>query len=103
METIEIKDNKGKLLYSYTCENNSISKTLKQASIERIRLDNANLSGKLIENVALSELSLIQANFAYSTFNNVIITNTHLAEANLLIPKLKIHHFLILNVIILIL
>ena len=89
METIEIKDNKGKLLYSYTCENNSISKTLKQASIERIRLDNANLSGKLIENVALSELGLIQANFAYSTFNNVIITNTHLAEANFAYTKIK--------------
>lgn len=89
MKTIEIKNNEGKLLYSYTCENNSISKTLKQANIENICLNNANLSGKLIENVKLSELRLIKANFAHSVFNNVTITNSHLGSANLTWVEIK--------------
>ena len=58
METIEIKNIQGEVLYSYTCENNSISKTLEQASIKKVRLFRANLSCTKIENVTLNNFFL---------------------------------------------
>ena len=83
METIEIKDNEGKLLYSYTCENNSISKTLKQANLKNINLAEANLSRVRIENVELTNLNLSEANFEGSIFSNIKISNSSLYCANL--------------------
>lgn len=94
MKTIEIKDIDGKILYSYICENNNISKTLEQASIEHICLNYANLSGKLIENVELSKLHLIGTNFTDSVFNNVTIIDSYLQSANLSCTKIKNTHFI---------
>lgn len=89
MKTIEIKNIEGKILYSYTCENNSISKTLEQASIEHICLNYADLSRKLIENVKLSQLRLTKADFTNSVFNNVTIKDSHLGGANFTYADIK--------------
>ena len=94
METIEIKNIEGKVLYSYTCENNSISKTLEQASREYICLDYANLSGKVIEDITLIHLDLNKANFTESIFKNVIISNSYLNFANLQYAKIKNTQFI---------
>ena len=43
METIEIKNTSGKVLYTHTCENNTIKITLEKAVSENAYLQNANL------------------------------------------------------------
>ena len=93
MKTIEIKNIEGKVLYSYICKDNNISKTLKQASIEQISLYKANLSGQIIENIKLSKLRLIEANFTNSEFDNVIISDSYLNSTNLSCTKIKNTHF----------
>lgn len=94
METIEIKNIEGKILYSYTCENNTISKTLEQANLESICLNEANLSNKVIENVKLSKLRLIGANFTNSVFNNVTISDSQLSLTDLSHSEIKNTHFI---------
>ena len=83
METIEIKNIEGKVLYSYTCENNNISKTLKQASREKVCLKRANLAGAVIENVVLKNLNLREANFEKAQFIDIKIYNSCLNKVNL--------------------
>lgn len=88
METIELKNIKGKVLYSYTCENNNISKTLKQAVEENVYLNSVVLKDVTIENINLINLSLKGA-----TLMNVVINNSSLEHSDLSDTKIFNSHF----------
>ena len=80
--TIEIKrwDN-GKVIFSYTCENNSLTKTLEEAVKEKVDLSFANLASRILSDVNLSNANLNCASFVNSQLNKVNFNGANLKRA----------------------
>ena len=78
-QTIEIRrwDSKG-IIFSYTCEDNTIGKTVEEAVKQGVSLASANL-----ENSDLSNLNLSNANLSYSRLVKSNLSNSNLDNADL--------------------
>ena len=61
METIEIKDVNGVVLFSHTAENNSIKTTVEEAVKKNVSLNGADLEGADLRNAALNGADLADA------------------------------------------
>ena len=58
MKTIEIKNICGDVIFSYTCENNTIKDTVEQAVLEGISLTRADLRKQDLDGANLQEADL---------------------------------------------
>ena len=92
-DTIKIKDNMKKtieirrwdnneVIFSYTCKNNSFSKTLEEAIKKNVDLSVASLGCKVLSNVNLSHAKLRYASFVKSQLINVNFNGADLTGAN---------------------
>lgn len=90
-KTIEIKSKFGALLYEYTCENNTVKKTVEEAiknniSLENVYLPNtylmhANLRGADLSGADLSEANLSGADLSYADLSGTNLYGINLREA----------------------
>ena len=82
-KTIAIKrwDN-GNLIFSYTCENNSLTKTLEEAVRKNVDLSFVNLACTVLSDVNLSNANLNCASFVNSQLNKVNFDGADLKRAN---------------------
>ena len=84
-KTIEIKRwNDDEVIFSYTCEDNTVSKTVEKAVRQGINLSYADLSFFDLSGVDLSDASLNCADFTCSCLENAILKNANLSYANLI-------------------
>ena len=84
MNTITIRrwDNEN-VIFSYTCEDNSFSKTLEKAVKQGIDLSYVDLSRKYISNIDMSNANLINAKLDHITIVNCALVNANLSCASL--------------------
>ena len=78
--TIRRWDN-GNVIFSYTCEDNSFSKTLEKAVNEKVDLSFANLTNLILKHLDLSNANLTSANFAGSLLYRINFTNANLEKS----------------------
>ena len=88
METIEIKNINGDVLFSHTAENNSIEITVEEAvnknvKLNRANLANANLANAYLRGANLANANLIGANLANADLIGANLRDAELAGANL--------------------
>ena len=88
METIEIKNINGDVLFSHTAENNSIKLTVEEAvnknvKLNRANLANANLANAYLRGANLANANLIGANLANADLIGANLRGAELAGANL--------------------
>ena len=88
METIEIKNIYGDVLFSHTAENNSIEITVEEAvnknvKLNRANLANANLANAYLRGANLANANLIGANLANADLIGANLRGAELAGANL--------------------
>ena len=69
MKTIVIRNIYGKEIFSHTCENNTIKKTVLAADLSRADLSRADLSGANLSGAGLSGANLSGANLSGADFN----------------------------------
>jgi uncharacterized protein YjbI with pentapeptide repeats len=84
METIEIKDLEGKLLFTHSCEDNTLKKTIEQACLNGSSLSGANLIG-----ADLSGANLRGAQLSFARLNNASLTGADLSQADLFLAILS--------------
>lgn len=84
VRTIDIKrwDN-NKLIFSYTCEYNTIANTLIEAIKQNINLTYADLSGVKLSCLNLLKIDLSFTNFSWATIEDCNLTGIDLTNANL--------------------
>ena len=81
--TIEIKNwVTNKVLFSYTCENNSFAKTLEEAVRKNVDLSVANLANIRLFNIDLSNVKLNCATFVNSHLNKINFNGANLENVN---------------------
>ena len=78
--TIRRWDN-GNVIFSYTCEGNSFSKTLEKAVNEKVDLSFANLTNLILKHLDLLNANLTSANFAGSLLYRINFTNANLKKS----------------------
>ena len=93
METIVIKNIYGKEIFSHTCEDNTIKKTVQAANLSRANLSMANLSranlswadlsGANLSRANLSRADLLMANLSRADLSGVYLSDANLSDANL--------------------
>ena len=83
MKTIEIKNFEGKVLFTHTCENNSIKITLEVAVINRADLYGADLCGANLCGANLSEADLRRANLCGANLREAVINRADIYGADL--------------------
>ena len=88
METIEIKNINGDVLFSHTAENNSIEITVEEAVSKNVKLNranlvNANLANAYLRGANLANANLIGANLANANLIGANLRGAELAGANL--------------------
>ena len=88
METIEIKNINGDVLFSHTAENNSIKITVEEAVKKNIRLtladlEGADLEGADLEGANLRNTSLKKANLSWANLAGACLAVADLTDANL--------------------
>lgn len=81
-------------IFSYTCENNTIRKTVEEAIKQHVNLSYANLqyanlSCLNLSNVNLSYADLSYANLAFTNLSNSNLSNTNLQNASLIYSDLS--------------
>jgi uncharacterized protein YjbI with pentapeptide repeats len=84
MKTIKIKDRKDRVLFTHTCESNSIKITLEKAVSERADLSYAYLKGANLRYADLRSVNLTYADLRYADLTGADLTNADL-EAVILI------------------
>ena len=88
METIEIKNINGVVLFSHTAENNSIKLTVEEAvkknvSLNGADLDGADLAGANLRNTSLKKADLKEANLKDANLKGAFLEGANLERANL--------------------
>ena len=83
METIEIKDVNGVVLFSHTAENNSITLTVETAVSCGVSLANANLAGAYLAGACLAVADLTGADLTSADLTSADISWADLTGANL--------------------
>ena len=84
MKTIEIKNRfTGEVIYSHTCEDNTVRKTVEKAIEDKVNLGYANLSGADLRGADLSGAYLIDANLGYANLIDANLGYANLSRANL--------------------
>lgn len=71
------------VIFSHTCEDNSISKTLELAIYKRTDLSYINLQGEWLHGCNLSRAFLPNANLRFANLAEVILSSANLTNANL--------------------
>jgi len=80
---IEIKSICGNILFSYDCENNSFSKTLREAINSGANLSRSNLSRSNLSGADLSRAYLTGADLSRSNLSRAYLTGADLSRAYL--------------------
>ena len=88
METIEIKDVNGVVLFSHTAENNSITLTVEAAvscgvSLSKANLKDANLSWANLEGANLEGANLEDADLSWADLADANLEDANIKDANL--------------------
>ena len=84
METIEIKNRfTNEVIFSHSCENNTIKITAEKAVEVRVNLEDANLYGARLEGASLDGASLIGANLYGASLDGASLDGASLDGANL--------------------
>ena len=83
METIEIKDNNGVVLFSHTVENNSIGITIEEAVKKNVNLSGANLTNAKLKGVNLKGAYMKGAELRYANLERVNLEVANLEGADL--------------------
>ena len=89
METIEIKNIDGVVLFSHTSENNSITLTVETAVSCGVSLANANLAGACLAVADLEGANLAGADLSWADLSWADLIGANLKEANLKEANLK--------------
>lgn len=88
--TIYIQSAKnGKDIFSYTCENNTMRKTIEEAVKQGISLKNAYLSHCDLSNLVLNNVNLSHADLSFCNLQNIKLTNVDLQRSTLLYSDLS--------------
>jgi uncharacterized protein YjbI with pentapeptide repeats len=83
METIEIKDLEGELLFTYSCEDNTLKKTIEQAIDNSISLRGANLTGAYLRGANLTGAYLRGADLSGADLSGADLSGAILYKGNL--------------------
>ena len=84
METkIEIKSVKGRVLFEYTTEGNTLAKTVERAIHDEISLHGAYLQGAFLGGANLWKADLEDADLSYANLQKVNLYGANLSKANL--------------------
>ena len=84
METkIEIKSVKGRVLFEYTTEGNTLAKTVERAIHDEISLHGAYLQGAFLGGADLGKADLEDADLSYANLQKVNLYGANLSKANL--------------------
>ena len=83
METIEIKDVIGVVLFSHTAENNSIEITIEEAVKKNVKLNRANLANANLANANLRGANLRGANLRGANLKGAELAGANLSDADL--------------------
>ena len=83
MKTIQIKDDKGSVLFTHTCEGNNIRLTLEVAIKSGANLSDANLSGAYLSGADLSGAYLSGAYLSGADLSGADLSGADLSGANL--------------------
>ena len=83
MKTIQIKDDKGSVLFTHICEENSIRLTLELAIKSDANLSGANLIGADLIGAYLSDADLSGANLSRADLSGANLIDANLRRANL--------------------
>ena len=83
METIEIKDVIGVVLFSHTAENNSITLTVEEAVKKNVKLNRANLANANLANANLRGANLRGANLRGANLKGAELAGANLSDADL--------------------
>ena len=89
METIEIKDINGVVLFSHTAENNTVTLTVEAAVSCGVSLANANLAGACLSCADLAGANLIGAKLEDADLSWADLIGANLEDANLKDANLK--------------
>ena len=82
--TIDIKNwETGKVIFSYTCENNTIEKTVEKAVKQGVNLTYANLKHYSLDSVNFKNVDLSYADLSYSIFYRCDFSNAKLIHTDL--------------------
>ena len=94
--TIEIKSwFNSSILFSYTCEDNTIGKTLKEAIKQGVSLAYANLSYSNLHGADLSDANLSFADLSFADLSDANLSNTKLIGASLI--KTNLYNAILFN------
>ena len=83
METIEIKDVNGVVLFSHTAENNTVKITVEEAVKKNVRLTWADLGGANLAGADLADANLSWANLKGANLKGANLKDANLYRANL--------------------
>lgn len=83
METIEIKNIDGAVLFSHTAENNSIKITVEEAVKKNVKLNRANLANANLANANLIGANLKGAELAGANLSDAALYRANLDDADL--------------------
>ena len=83
METIEIKDVNGVVLFSHTAENNSITLTVETAVSCGVSLSKANLAWANLEGAKLEGAKLEDADISWADLTGANLEDANIKDANL--------------------
>ena len=83
METIEIKDVNGVVLFSHTTENNNIEITVEEAVKKNVKLNRANLANANLANANLRGANLRGANLRGANLKGAELAGANLSDADL--------------------
>ena len=83
METIEIKDVIGVVLFSHTAENNNIEITVEEAVKKNVKLNRANLANANLANANLRGANLRGANLRGANLKGAELAGANLSDADL--------------------
>ena len=89
METIEIKDVIGVVLFSHTAENNSITLTVEEAVKKNVKLNRANLANANLADANLRGANLRGANLRGANLKGADLTGADISWADLADANLK--------------
>ena len=93
MKLIEIKNTKGKVIYSHKCDDNTVKITVEKAISENVNLSYANLYNDNLSNADLSNANLHNANLYNDNLSNADLHNANLYNANLQDANLRNANF----------
>ena len=80
--TIRRWDN-GNVIFSHTCEYNTISKTINEAVKQHVDLAYADLHNRFLSEIDMSDVNLTNANLNYTTIVNSVLIKANLSYASL--------------------